>query len=139
HPAFQLQPGVGAFAADFEDDLLETPPLGDAGRQQFHPPAFELGVAAVHLEKVGGEQGGFLTPGPAPNLDDHVLGVVRILQHQAAASGSSCRAAWTAARATAIWPSSGSRVVSFWVASSGSTSTLTIGFRRWRPRNRMHS
>src|SRR5207245_10465892 len=64
---------------------------------------------------------------------------LQLFEHQAAASVSSCRAPLKAARATAIWPSSGSRVVSFWVVSSGSTRTLTIGFRRWRPRKRMHS
>ena len=53
-----------------------------------------------------------------------------LLEHQAAASFSSSRAARNAARATSIWRSSGSRVVNFWVARKGTRSTLTTGLYR---------
>src|SRR5437868_9670575 len=62
-----------------------------------------------------------------------------LFEHQAAASFSSWRAAWNAARATSSWRSSGSRVVSFWVRRNGMIKTLTTGLLRWRPANRMNS
>jgi hypothetical protein len=37
-----------------------------------------LGVAGVHLHKLAGEQGRLVAAGAGPDLDDHVLVVVRV-------------------------------------------------------------
>ncbi len=41
-----------------------------------------LGVAPVHLEQVGGKDGGLVATGPLPDLDDHVFLVVGVLWDQ---------------------------------------------------------
>ena len=41
-----------------------------------------FGVAGVHLHQLAGEQGGLVAAGAGPDLDDHVLVVVRVAVYE---------------------------------------------------------
>src|SRR5581483_6184920 len=81
-PTLELQPAVGAPAADLEDDLLEAMHAVLAGAHHFHTPAASLGVARVHPIQVGGEDRSLVATRARSDLDNHVLVVVRILGDQ---------------------------------------------------------
>src|SRR5207253_2529247 len=159
HAILELQPRVCAVAANLEDHFFEAAPLGHVLREHVDLPPPSLGhgvlgtaVRLVELHKV--LELGLLLAQPLELLEvsvDRGIGQpfgdrlvpspngFELFEHQAAASFSSWRAAWNAARATSSWRSSGSRVVSFWVRRNGMIKTLTTGLLRCRPANRMNS
>ena len=91
---------------------------------------------SLQLSEIG------VDPGIREAVGDRVVSGsngLELLEHQAAASCSSCRAAAKDASATSSCRSSGSRVVSFWVRRKGRIRTLTTGLLRLRPAKRMNS
>ena len=85
HPvdaAFELQPAVGSFTVDHEDNLFESAQLGGGCAEEFDTPPLTLGVARVHAEKVGGENRGLVSAGSGPDLHNDVLFVGRILRQE---------------------------------------------------------
>ena len=65
-----------------EDDLAQAADACLVGAYQLGSPAMALGVALVHPKELGGEQGRLLAAGSGPDLDDHVLVVVRIARQE---------------------------------------------------------
>src|SRR2546426_10721971 len=63
---------------------------------------------------------------------------LELFEHYAAASFSSWRAPWNAARAASSWRASRSRGGRFWGRRKGVVKALTIGVFRWRPANRQN-
>ena len=82
-------PGVCTF--DDEDDLVEPTVIGIGPREHPDLPAVLLGVAAVHVEEVAGEEVRLLAAFGAADLHDHVAPVVRILRDQKSRSSISSR------------------------------------------------
>ena len=81
--ALELEHRIGPLALDCEGHLLEAADLGRRLRDDLGPEAALLGVAGQHLEQVAGEEGRLVAPGPRPDLDEHVLGVVGVaLDHR---------------------------------------------------------
>ena len=76
--ALELEHGVGAVAADLEGHVLEAADLGCRLRQRLGGEAALLGVAGEHVMQVAGKERGLVAPGPAADLDDHVLVVVGV-------------------------------------------------------------
>ena len=67
---------------DQRDDFLEAADAGLAGGGDFHLPALRFGVARVHAEDFGGEQGGLVAAGAGADFEDDVLIVVGVLGQQ---------------------------------------------------------
>ncbi len=61
----------GAFARDSEAGLTKAAEFGGDELQGLELPSHDFGVAAVHLDQVSREEGGLVTAGPRPDLDDH--------------------------------------------------------------------
>ena len=78
HPAFELEPAVGAVALDREDDLLETAGGTRVRVHHLDLPLLALGVARVHPVEVRREERGLLAAGPRAYLHDRVLLVVGV-------------------------------------------------------------
>ena len=84
-PALELEHRVGAVALDLERRVLEAPDLGRREREVLDREPALLGVAGQHLVEVAREQGRLVAAGAGPDLDDHVLVVVRVaLDHRQA-------------------------------------------------------
>jgi len=85
HPLHPVRPGlileaaVDLIAADQDDNLLEATanPEGIAAHH-FDPPAFALGVTAVHLVEIADEKGRLVAAGAGPDFQEGVLLVVGI-------------------------------------------------------------
>src|SRR5207247_374363 len=82
YAALEFQAAVGAATADLKDHFLETMHAILTGAHQVHAPTPVLRIARVHAVEVGRENGRFVAAGPAPDLDDYVLLVVRIVGHE---------------------------------------------------------
>ncbi len=81
--ALVLEDRVGALALDREGHLLEAAHLGRRLREHLGREAALLGVAGQHLVEVAGEQRRLVAAGPGADLDQDVLGVVRVaLDHR---------------------------------------------------------
>jgi hypothetical protein len=61
---------------------LTPPRLGLGEVDDLHPPALLLGVAGVHAEQLGREEGGLVAAGAGADLEDDVALVVRVLRDQ---------------------------------------------------------
>ncbi len=68
--ALELEVPERALAGDAERDLAEAAQLGRHQLERLELPAHLLGVAAVHLEQVAGEQGRLVAAGAGADLDD---------------------------------------------------------------------
>ena len=80
--ALELQPRVGAVPADLDDRLLDAPDPGLVQGDHLGLVAVALGVAQVHPEQLGREQGGLLAARAGPDLEDDVAVVGRIAREQ---------------------------------------------------------
>ena len=70
--ALELEPRVRTIAADLDDRLLDSADAGFVKAHDLGRVAVTFGVAQVHPEELGGEQGGLLAAGTGPDLEDHV-------------------------------------------------------------------
>ena len=78
-----LEHAVCAVALDLEHDLLEAADLCRVEGERFAREAAPLRVAREHPEEIAREERGLVAAGSRPDLDDHVLRVVRVvLQHR---------------------------------------------------------
>src|ERR671913_164104 len=75
-PAFVLEDRIGAVAAYLHGDLPVAADLGRARRQGTVFEAEAVCVAGVHVVELASEEGGLVTAGAGPNLDDDVFVVV---------------------------------------------------------------
>jgi hypothetical protein len=83
--ALVLEDRIGAIALDGEGHLFEAANLGWGGGQDLGCEATLLRVASQHLEQVAREQSCLIAPRPGADLDQDVLGVVRVaLDHRQA-------------------------------------------------------
>ena len=64
---------VHALAIDREDDLLVAAQLGGGAVQGLDLPFAALGVARIHAEEIGHEEGGLVASRPRPYLHDDAL------------------------------------------------------------------
>src|SRR2546423_136893 len=79
--AFVLEAREGALAFDDRLDLLDTARAARiAAVDHLDLEAARLGVAGVHPEELLGEERRFVAAGACADLEDHVLGVVRVLR-----------------------------------------------------------
>ena len=83
--ALVLEHRVGPVPLHREGDLPEAADLGGGLREVLDRVAAPLRVAGEHLVEVAGEQSRLIAAGAGPDLDDHVLVVVRVaLDHRQA-------------------------------------------------------
>ena len=80
--ALPLEDRVGAVALDRERHLLEATRLARARAEHLGREASALGVAAQHPEDVAGPERRFVPTHSLADLDDYVLGVVRVALEQ---------------------------------------------------------
>jgi hypothetical protein len=64
------------------DDFLDPADAGFVEVENLHPPAAQGGIALIHAEQIGGEQGGFLAAGSGAHFQDGVASVVGVLGQQ---------------------------------------------------------
>ena len=77
-PPSYLSVEIGALAADLERDLLVAAVVVLVRREDLDREALGLRVARVHARQLAGEDAGLVAAGAGADLDDHVLGVVRV-------------------------------------------------------------
>ena len=99
HARFVLQAGEHALAGDGRHDLLVAAEIVLREADDLGLPAVQLGVAAVHAEQVGGEQGGLVAAGAGAHLEDGALVVGGVLRQQMHAQLLLAASADTATRA----------------------------------------
>ena len=80
--ALELEPGKRALALHPKDDLFETTDAGRVAAQQLRLPPLPLGVADIHAMQIRSKEAGLVATGPGANLDNHVLGIARVLWDQ---------------------------------------------------------
>ena len=80
HPAFELEPLIGALAFDAHDDFFIAAQAGGIGAHQLHAPAARFGITRVHAVKLGGEKRRFVAARAGANFHDDVLRVVGIFR-----------------------------------------------------------
>ena len=78
----ELEFGIGALPGDAQDHFLVTAHVGFAARNHFNLPALALGVARVHAEQIGGEQGRLFAAGAGANFEEQITFVIRIARQQ---------------------------------------------------------
>ena len=79
---FKLQLGENALAGDGGDDLFVSAEIAFGDRNDFSFPAVQVGIAVVHAEEIGCEQGGLITAGTGADLDDGATLVGGVLRQQ---------------------------------------------------------
>ena len=79
HARLVFEAGEHALARDGGDDLLVAAEVVLRQADDLGLPAVLLGVAAVHAEQIGGEQGGLVAAGAGAHLEDGALFVGRVL------------------------------------------------------------
>ena len=82
HSRFVFQSGIDLVAFDQRYCFLEAADSCFRGVENFHLPALAFGIARVHAENVGREQGRFVTAGARSNFQDHILFIVGIAGNQ---------------------------------------------------------
>jgi hypothetical protein len=82
--ALVLEPTEGAAPDDLGDHLLDPADARLGEREHSQLPALLLGVARVHAEEVGAEQGGLVAAGTGADLEHGVLGVARVTRYEQA-------------------------------------------------------
>src|SRR5688572_25699460 len=80
--AFELEPAVGAIAADLDDGLLDPVDAGLVHAHDLGLVPVPAGVAGVHPEQLRREQGGLVATRSGPDLEDDVAVVVRVARDQ---------------------------------------------------------
>ena len=82
HARFEFHPREHALTRDARHDFLIAARIGVAGRKHLHLPAFNVGIALIHAEKIGREQRSLLAASACANLDDGTLVVGGVLGKQ---------------------------------------------------------
>ena len=82
HAGFEFHPREHALTRDARHDFLIAARIGVAGRKHLHLPAFNVGIALIHAEKVGREQRCLFAASACANLDDGALVVRGVLGQQ---------------------------------------------------------
>ena len=80
--ALELEPAVGAVAADLDDRLLDPVDAGLVEAEHLGRVAMATCVAQVHPEDLRREQGGLIAAGAGTDLEDDVALVVRVARQQ---------------------------------------------------------
>src|SRR5580658_10601066 len=88
HPPLEAELGVDLLARHERDAFLVPAGRALTETQDLDLPPERLGVARVHAKKVRSEERGLFAPLPAPDLDDGVLLVVRVLGQKEELNGS---------------------------------------------------
>ncbi len=155
HAALPLQPRPDAVAAlghalglDRDRDVLDAAQVRLLRVDHLDDPAVPLGVPGVHPQQVAGEQRRLLAALAGLDLDDHVLGVVRVARDQhlaelllqrrqrrrrpprprAANAGSSAASSRAAARSARAASSS---AAALWIGASSAKRRPTRRTRAW--------
>src|SRR4029079_1699974 len=79
---FKLQLGEDALAGNGGDDLLVSAEIAFRDRYDFSLPAVQVGIAVVHAEEIGSEQGGLIAAGASADLNDSATLVGGVLRQQ---------------------------------------------------------
>ena len=82
HAALMLQETVSVRSLDLADHLFQPALFGLARVDDVHAQPVALCVPLVHAEEVAREERSLVPSGPAADLHDHVLAVVRVLGQQ---------------------------------------------------------
>ncbi len=78
NPAFVFQTAVGSLSLHDINQFLDPADVCIAGTGDNNPPALPLGIAAVHPEQHGPEQGRLFPAGAAADFHDDILFIHRI-------------------------------------------------------------
>lgn len=70
--------GVDAVAADHGDEFFEPAGATGGGGEEFNTPSALGGVAAIHIEEVGGEECGLVAPGSCADFHDDIFPIERV-------------------------------------------------------------
>src|SRR3990172_2568965 len=71
-PGCRMNPFCPPSPAELQNALFQPADAGVAGRQRFGFPAVFLGVAGVHPEQIGSEEGCLVTARPGPDFQDDI-------------------------------------------------------------------